>query len=599
MSMKVSWPDKASNPIGIYTIFDTVYPGRAETHEYKDRPWSDIVRRVANPQTAISKSALPLISIAQYGTKLSEKNCVRHSANVLKVYGIEIDYDLEVMSIAKAAEILQAAKLESVLYTSPSHTPSAPRWRVLLPLSMGREGSERRDLVGRVNRLLEGVVSRESFTLSQSFYIGQVQGVAYECLITHGRTVDTLNVPPLYPVDANNTGESPIDETTDAELRESFIKGIDRYQAMLKLSSRWAIRGIKEDDIAAALHALFDDAGIDPKNKDGINLRARVPKIAKSAWSKYGETRAKSNGQDHPAPEGEFEQGPPCLQTLANLGFPPGQYKDALFAIGIYLKKRYPDDWEQYVNLYNVKYLKPALSDEIVASTIKGLKRKDYNYSCTKKPICDHCNKLLCRTRMYGVGQEEWSIAIDPNSVFKIMTDPPFWIISIRGHRIHLNADDWSSQVLFAKKCVEHIDYFPGKLSASRWRETVNAIISSATPIEAPPEASATGELEYYLKQFCTVQAQAETREEILTGKPFTEDGVTYFRSADFKKYLESQHFRAITGPRLYTHLRTIGVDHKQMRVADEMVRVWSVAEFKRVIVDIKERVPKEDDGAM
>jgi len=265
----------------------------------------------------------------------------------------------------------------------------------------------------------------------------------------------------------------------------------------------------------------------------------------------------------------------------------------------VYLKKRFPDDWEQYLNIYNVKYLKPALSSEIVDSTIKSLKRKDYNYSCSKKPICDHCNKLLCRTRMFGIGQEEWSIAIDPGSVFKVLTDPPFWIISIRGHRINLNADDWSSQVLFAKKCLDHIDYYPGKLTAGRWRETVNSILSAATPIEAPPEASPGGELEYYLQQFCTVQAQAETREEILTGKPYTEDGFTYFRSADLKRYLESQHFRALSGPRMYAHLRTCGVDHTQIRIGEQMVRVWSIKEYKFAPVDIKERRPKDTQGDM
>ena len=600
MAAQSSWPDKASNPIGTFTVFDSVSPTAADTHTYRDKPWADIVRRVANPATARSKGALRLISLAEYGDKLTAKGCIRHAANVKWIYGIEIDYDLEVMPMSAAAELLQAAKLEAVFYTSPSHKVDKPRWRILLPVGAPTKPEARRDLVGRVNRLLGGVVSHESFTLSQSFYVGQVEGVMYECLVTHGRTVDQLDVPPLYPVGDHTTGEAPVDETTDAELREAFLKGTNRYQAMLKLSSRWAIRGIAQDDIAASLTALMDEAGVSVKNKDGINLRARVAGIAESAWKKYGESRAKPQPQpEATATSAEFEQGPPCLQTLAEVGFPPGVHKDSLFAIGVYLKKRYPDDWESYLNVYNVRFFKPPLSEEQCANIVKGLKRKDYNYSCSKQPICGHCNKLLCRTRMYGVGQEEWSIAIDPNSVFKILTDPPSWIISIRGHRIHLNSEDWLSQVLFGKKCVESIDYYPGKLSAARWRETVNEILRTATPLEAPPEASPGGELEYYLQQFCTVQAQAETREEVITGKPFTEDGWTYFRSADFKKYLESQHFRALSGPRLYAYLRNVGVDHKQIRIGEGNVRVWFIKQFKNAPVDVPPRSVKDEEGAM
>ncbi len=456
--------------------------------------------------------------------------------------------------------------------------------------------------MGRVNRLLNGIVSRESFTLSQSFYIGQVQGAAYECLVTHGRTIETVNVPPLYPVDANNTGEGPIDETTDAQLREAFIAGRDRYQAMLKLSARWAIRGLSLDDILSSLYVLFDSANIDPKNKDGIDLRARVEGIAKSAHKKYGESRASKDpagvaGVHSPAGE-LFENGPPCLQTLHQLGFPSGSNKDALFNIGIYLKKRYPDDWETYMMTFNL-HLKPPLSDDLVEATTKSLKKKDYNYTCAKAPICNHCNKILCRTRMFGIGQEEWSIAIDPSSVFKVLTDPPFWIIGINGHRINLTADDWSSQTLFAKKCMEHTDYYPGKLSSGRWRETVNSILETATPITPPPEASPSGELEYYLEQFCTVMAQAETREEILTGKPFTEDGYTHFRSADFKKYLEAQHFRALAGVKLYAALRKYGVDDKQLRIGEQNVRVWFVKEFKYATPEIKPRSFPQDERAM
>ena len=98
-------------------------------HEYAGKKWSEIVERVQDPATAANKTALKLISFARYGNELSPKNCIRHAANVKQIYGIEIDYDLEKMTLSQAASIITAAKFESVLYTSPSHTPEKPRWR--------------------------------------------------------------------------------------------------------------------------------------------------------------------------------------------------------------------------------------------------------------------------------------------------------------------------------------------------------------------------------------------------------------------------------------------------------------------------------------
>jgi hypothetical protein len=73
-----------------------------------------------------------------------------------------------------------------LIYTTPSHTSEAPRWRVLAPLSAENEPACRRKFVLRLNTALGGVLARESFTLSQVFYFGKVDGQDYRCLTTFG-----------------------------------------------------------------------------------------------------------------------------------------------------------------------------------------------------------------------------------------------------------------------------------------------------------------------------------------------------------------------------------------------------------------------------
>lgn len=271
-----------------YTLFPDVTP--ATKQERADVPWDVLVENIRKAPTYINKASCPLISIGEYGDARTDKDCLRHAANVRRVFGIEIDYDGEQMPVEEAASILQDAGICAVLYTSPSHTPQRPRWRALLPLSEPAIPEKRREYVGRANRVLGGIATRESFTLSQSFYLGRVRGAEYIVIDTQGRYVDMASdLEPLYYVGGSNDGESPRDATTDTDLRATFVNGHGRYEAMLKLSARWAARGMAADDIETSLLELLGAGSV---NSNGIDLRTRAKPLADSAVMKFGETRA-------------------------------------------------------------------------------------------------------------------------------------------------------------------------------------------------------------------------------------------------------------------------------------------------------------------
>ncbi len=279
---------RADGPLITYTLFPNLWPKQAT--ERADVPWQELVGRIYAAPTYIAKSACPLISLAAYGPTLSDHGSIRHAANVRQVFGVEIDYDGEEVSPEEGARRLAEARLQAILYTSPSHTPGAPRWRVLAPLAEPAVPAQRAEYVGRVNRALGGIATRESFTLSQSFYIGRVRGATYVVTETEGRCVDeAADLEPLYYT-GHSDGASPRDARTDDELRAAFDAGQDRYQAMLKLSARWAARGLAIDDIMAALHGLLGD-GPGTHNADGVDLRTRIEPIAVSAVHKFGGRR--------------------------------------------------------------------------------------------------------------------------------------------------------------------------------------------------------------------------------------------------------------------------------------------------------------------
>jgi hypothetical protein len=158
--------------------------------------WRELVEHLQHAGPYPAKSVCPWIKLARFGQSRSVKGALRHDSNILQITGVEGDYDGEQMQPEEAIALLERAQLRAIVYTSPSHTPAAPRWRVLAPLAEPMPPAARSALLARINGALGGVLTPESFTLSQSYYYGRVEGQAdYRVLVTfddpeEGVTVD-------------------------------------------------------------------------------------------------------------------------------------------------------------------------------------------------------------------------------------------------------------------------------------------------------------------------------------------------------------------------------------------------------------------------
>jgi hypothetical protein len=242
--------------------------------------WEKLVEHVRNPaKTYPSKADCPLLKLATFGTKATEAGCLRHDGNIETITGVEGDYDGEVVPITDAAQMMADAHIECVLYTSPSHTPQAPRWRVLVPLSKPCAPAARAAYLARVNGVLGGILGPESFTLSQSYYIGRVAGAPYQMQQIRGEFVDCLDgLPEIYPK------REPVPGATGADGK---IANGGRNRALTSNAGAMRYRGMPVEAIRAAL--LIDNATrCDPPLPE-----AEVEKIAASIGRKpVGNERA-------------------------------------------------------------------------------------------------------------------------------------------------------------------------------------------------------------------------------------------------------------------------------------------------------------------
>ena len=273
-----------------------------------------------------------------------------------------------------------------------------------------------------------------------------------------------------------------------------------------------------------------------------------------------------------------LKDGPPCLQHLITEGFPLGTRNNGLFNLGIYAKLSNSDNWETKIEEYNREFLSPPLAANEVLTIIKQLRTKDYNYKCNDQPICSHCNSGLCKTRKYGIAP---SAAIPSfGSLTKQNSNPPVWFLDVEVNRLEMSTEDLQNQTRVQRVCMEAINKMPPKMSERAWQALIQNLLNSVTIIDVPKDASIEGQFLDLLEVFCTDRAQAQTKEEILLGKPFTEDNQTLFRLSDLEAYLQRHNFRYFSRPKITARLRDLDAVHQGVNIKGRFVNLWGIPSF-------------------
>ena len=276
----------------------------------------------------------------------------------------------------------------------------------------------------------------------------------------------------------------------------------------------------------------------------------------------------------------DIEGGPPCLKVLLKQGFPEGTRNNGLFNVGVYLKKAIPDDWEKKIEEYNRAYVTPPLPAQEVLTLIKTLQKKDYNYKCSDEPIHSYCNRSQCLRCKFGVGGNQGAPTF--SSLAKLDTDPPLWFLSINDKRIELTTEQLQNQLRFQRVCMEQLNIMPPRTNERGWQNLIQHLMDNGMEIiEVGTDASIEGQFMELLESFCTDLAQASVKEEILLGKPWTTDGVSYFRLKDLKDYLNKHRFTEMDTNKIAARLRDIGADHHFWNVRKRGMNVWAIPAFE------------------
>ena len=289
-----------------------------------------------------------------------------------------------------------------------------------------------------------------------------------------------------------------------------------------------------------------------------------------------------------------LDQAPPCLQHLVVQGFPKGTRNSGLFNVGVFLRKKYPDDWEKRLEDVNMQYMQPPLGAQEVLTIGKQLQRKDYFYRCNDQPIASHCNSPLCRTRKHGIGANGGTPLF--SNLTKQDSDPPIWFLDVEGGRLELETDDLLNQNRFQRKCMDALNKIPPKVKENVWRQIIQQLLDSLTVVEVPKESSTEGHFMELLEAFCT-ERPARERDELLLHKPWTDKNKTYFRLADLMEYLHRHNFKEYQRNRLTSKLKLLNGEPYFFNIKGKGINVWYIDEF--VAQDEEHDLPNFDDSLL
>ena len=291
-------------------------------------------------------------------------------------------------------------------------------------------------------------------------------------------------------------------------------------------------------------------------------------------------------------PQSEFSDGPPCLESLTREKLEDGRDR-VLFQYTVYAKKKWPEEWRSKLSSFNHKYFATPLTDDVIERKKKD--NKDYGFKCTEEPMCNHCDKTLCRTRKFGIGTQVLFPQLSDLQIVKL--DPPIYRLNVDGERVELKSEQLQEQRLFIRACMDQIYKYPPKLKPKDYDIMITSLLENKEMVDAPAGASKQEQLSQHLENYCTMRtAEGSTKEDMESGNVWNKDGYHHFIFSEFfHKFLHRHKWTEKYDVTLLWLLEHNGCEHVRMTVGKKKISVIKLKEFEKEQIKIKDRTFKKE----
>ena len=145
-----------------------------------------------------------------------------------------------------------------------------------------------------------------------------------------------------------------------------------------------------------------------------------------------------------------------------------------------YAKRKWPESWQGKINAFNYKYFSShpegPLEDKIVQGKIKFNDGKELGFKCNEDPMCNFCDKNLCRTRKFGIGGE--SVFPILSDLQKVLLDEPYYWVNVDGDRVKLDTIDYlMEQRLFRRTVAKQLNKKPKRVTTKEFETYIDMLL--------------------------------------------------------------------------------------------------------------------------
>ena len=293
-------------------------------------------------------------------------------------------------------------------------------------------------------------------------------------------------------------------------------------------------------------------------------------------------------------PVTEYSDAPPCIELMAINKIPEGGRNNALFHYSVYAKKKWPAEWKSRLTMFNIAASTSPLSESEVDIIKKQHDKKEWGYKCNDVPMCNLCDKKLCRSRKYGIGEE----IVFPllSDLQKVKLEKPYYYLNVDGERLHLeNVKFLKQQSLFQEACMEQLDFKPPTVKPKDWDMLINPLMKNHEPVEPPEGVATQDQLQNHLETFCLDRHIGADIKDLKRGGVLTKDGHHHFIFDRFYNDFLIRRRWDVPYSRTAQMLKeTCNCDDK--RIGKERISVFVVKQFDKKEDDYnpKELKPKD-----
>lgn len=305
----------------------------------------------------------------------------------------------------------------------------------------------------------------------------------------------------------------------------------------------------------------------------------------------------------------DYINGPPCLQKMIDDKIDEGNRNTAMFQSAVFLKRAFPDQWRDKAKEFNTGAFVTPLDNREFRTILNSVNKKDYQYKCREEPCRTFCNKDLCRTREFGITDNDSTANEIPlfENVEKVVATPVRWCLTVKGKTIEVTTAELYNYEMVRQRVGEKLHIVLPRIKATEWDHYLREIMKN---VKVRYETTLEDTVFFKLCEFLRrgradkTHPEEERRKLLLRGTPtlisvspaptFKEGNLKYseqepvwyyaFRLNDFIDYLRKKKALPCPDHQVSTVLyRVLGEDAKRdkIRISEgkRIGNIWCVPE--------------------